>query len=121
MLAIRLRKLGLVAVLAAFGFLSAGRAAAQFTVVNVIPNNQSGETFQNSEVSIGVNPLNPNQAVIGSFQDDLNNPFFITNNGGATWTQFQQINHVDNSITWSNSGNAYTTPLIDLGGGTTAI
>lgn len=98
----------LVRMMVAVGLLLlAAPAFAQITVVNVIPFAQSGETDQNSETSIGVNPNNPLQMSYGAFSNSLNNPFYGSSNGGTTWTQFQTISHLDKSITWSNSGTAY--------------
>ena len=37
--------------------------AALINVVDVIPNSDSSETFQNSEPSLGVNPLDPSQMI----------------------------------------------------------
>ncbi len=62
---------------------------AQFTVVNVIPNSHSGETNQDSEPSIGVNPANPQQILISAFtppdSGQTNGPLFYSEDGGATW------------------------------------
>jgi hypothetical protein len=82
-----------------------------FTIVDVIPKSLSGENLQNSEPNIAVNPANPNQIAIGTFGVNpafvLNNPYFSTQNGGATWTNFQNLVHVDESLAWSASGNLY--------------
>jgi hypothetical protein len=86
--------------------------------VDVIPNDESGLIDQNSEISIGVNPLNPNQLVTGIFGFSNPNgpsPFFVSNDGGKTWTYLQSIDHVDKSINWSNSGTAYIAPITDGG------
>jgi hypothetical protein len=42
-------------------------SAAVIDVIDVIPNSDSSEAFQNSEPSLGVNPLNPSQMIAGSF------------------------------------------------------
>ena len=68
-------------------------AVESLTIVDVIPNSLSGETDDNSEPNIGVNPVNPRQAVISSFGHitsfspfTISNPYFATNNGGTTWS-----------------------------------
>jgi hypothetical protein len=40
---------------------------AVISVVDVIPNSDSSETFGNSEPSLGVDPLNPLQMIAGMF------------------------------------------------------
>jgi hypothetical protein len=94
--------------------LTAGTAQAGFVIVDVIPSSMSSETEQNSEPNIGVNPLNPNEAIISAFGTktvnpsfSLNNPYFATANGGATWTQFDKLVHADTTLDYSPSGTAY--------------
>jgi uncharacterized repeat protein (TIGR01451 family) len=91
-------------------------APATFKVVNAIPNNMSGESDQNSEISIGVNPTNQSQMVIGVF-GNLSNPapYFTSADGGNTWSFLQGINDFDKSINWAPSGTAYITPLENIG------
>lgn len=59
-------------------------------VVNVIPQSLSGETRQDSEPNIAVNPGNTNQIVITAFTPDpmggANAPIFISSDGGVTWS-----------------------------------
>ncbi len=64
---------------------SVSGAEAGVTVVDVIPGSQSGETGQNSEPSIAVNPNDPNQAAISVFSDNPLSPFYSTKDGGKTW------------------------------------
>jgi hypothetical protein len=58
-------------------------------VVNVIPNALSGETNQDSEPSISVNPDSPNEIVVTAFTPNpsggANAPIFVSTNGGGTW------------------------------------
>ena len=54
-----------------------------FRAVDTIPQSESGETGQNSEPSIAVNPVNPAQMLAGTFGDGVP-PFFISTNGGTT-------------------------------------
>jgi hypothetical protein len=71
-------------------------------VVDVIPGSQSGESDQNSEPSIAVNPVNPMQMFAGTFGG---NPFFVSNDGGATWSFFDAFEHGDKSISWKADGS----------------
>jgi hypothetical protein len=81
------------------------------TLVDVIPRALSGETDQNSEPNIAVNPANRNQAAIGAFADAATNPYFSTQNGGVTWTNFQNLVHGDETVAWTPSGNLYASLL----------
>jgi hypothetical protein len=80
--------------------------------VDIIPRSDSGEFTQNSEPSIGINPVNPMQIVAGSFGQGpptattVNEPFFKSLNGGATWSDFDMLNGMDKSIAWSADGSA---------------
>src|SRR6266516_6947206 len=59
-------------------------------IVNVIPQSLSGETNQDSEPNIAVNPANPQQIAISAFSPDpmggANAPIFVSTDGGDTWT-----------------------------------
>ena len=54
------------------------------------PQSLSGETRQDSEPNIAVNPANPQQIAISAFTPDPmggpNAPIFISTNSGTTWT-----------------------------------
>jgi len=60
------------------------------TVVNMIPKSLSGESQQDSEPNIAVNPENPLQIVATAFTPDPLNgpraPIFVSSDGGATWS-----------------------------------
>ncbi|GAA1971168.1 hypothetical protein [Microbacterium deminutum] len=61
------------------------------SVVNVVPQSLSGETNQDSEPSITVNPANPNEIVISAFTPNPfsatgNAPVFVSTDGGTTWS-----------------------------------
>jgi hypothetical protein len=111
--------------------LAATRATAQpFKVVNVIPNSQSAETEQNAEPSIAVSPVNPVQMWISAFAtgfdgfDDMGNPlcpYFMSANGGGSWTIPISRVHGDTTMTWSPSGNLYTAILGPMSGQTTIL
>jgi len=71
-------------------------------VVNMIPFAQSGETNQDSEPNLAVNPANPDQIAGSAFTPDPlggpNAPIFVSSDGGNTWAL--------NSIVPSNAGSA---------------
>lgn len=61
------------------------------TVVNMIPLAQSGETGQDSELNLSVNPANPLQIAGSAFTLNPTGavttaPIFVSLNGGASWT-----------------------------------
>ena len=62
---------------------------ASFTVVNVVPQSHSDETNQDSEPSIGVNPVNPQQILISAFTPpdagQTNGPLYASQDGGNSW------------------------------------
>ena len=69
-----------------------------FRVVDIIPQSDSGETAQNSEPSIAVNPINPAQMIAGTFPDS----FFVSTDGRYhlgdlrpinTYATFTQLNN----------------------------
>jgi hypothetical protein len=59
-------------------------------VVDMIPNSQSAEAWQDSEPNLAVNPANPSQLVGSAFTPDpgasANAPVYISLDGGVTWT-----------------------------------
>jgi len=76
-----------------------------FRVVDLIAQSDSGEIAQNSEPSIGVNPVNPMQLFAGTFGTG-DQPFFVSNDGGATWSIIGAFKHGDKSIAWKVDGSA---------------
>jgi len=58
-------------------------------IVNIIPNSLSGETNQDSEPSLAVNPANPLQIAASAFTPDPmggpNAPIYVSTDGGQTW------------------------------------
>jgi hypothetical protein len=74
-------------------------------VVDIIPQSDSAENNQNSEPSIGVNPINPMLMIAGTFGDGLP-PFFISTDGGTTWSIFGTLFNNDKSIAWKVDGSA---------------
>jgi len=59
-------------------------------VVNMIPQSLSGETNQDSEPNIAVNPANPSQVAASAFTPDpmggANAPIYVSANGGDAWS-----------------------------------
>ncbi|MDQ6904900.1 MAG: hypothetical protein M3139_18055, partial [Bacteroidota bacterium] len=59
-------------------------------VVNIIPQSLSGETNQDSEPNIAVNPSNPLQIAASAFTPNpmggANAPIYISTDGGNTWS-----------------------------------
>jgi hypothetical protein len=70
---------------------SAPAHSAQITVVNMIPNAQSGETNQDSEPNLAVDPSNPARIVGSAFTPSTGfcpsnlAPVFVSTDGGNTW------------------------------------
>ena len=61
------------------------------SVVNIVPQSLSGETNQDSEPSITVNPANPDEILISAFTPNPfsstgNAPVFVSTDGGSTWS-----------------------------------
>src|SRR5205085_11812269 len=90
------------AVIALLSAVPAVRAAG-INVVDVIPNSDSSEALQNSEPSLGVNPLNPSQMIAGTFG---NGPYFKSTNGGTIWSGYGNLAIIEKSIAWRQDGVA---------------
>src|SRR3982751_4020748 len=77
-------------------------ARGQVSVVNMIPQELSGETNQDSEPNLAVNPANPLQIAGSAFTPDpfgqSEAPIFASSDGGKTWLL--------NNIVPSDSGAA---------------
>ena len=59
------------------------------SVVNLIPNGNSGESNQDSEPNLAVNPANPHEIAASAFTPNPagigNAPIFVSENAGETW------------------------------------
>ena len=81
-------------------------------VVNMIPNSLSGESEQDSEPFLAVNPTDPKQIVGTAFTPDPfggpNAPIFFSNDEGKTWSLKSNVpsDEITGDITVAYSGNA---------------
>src|SRR6266568_6214077 len=87
-------------------------------IVDIVPLSASSEQNQNSEPSVAVNPLNPYRTVAGAFLigDDstLPDPYYVSLNGGLTWTDYGAIVHTDKTIAWKADGTAVLTAILGV-------
>jgi len=94
--------------------------ATPITLVDIIPASDSAETAQNSEPSLAVNPTNPTQMIAGTFSTFVGNqvqsPYWISNNGGMTWSGFGSLLSVDKSLAWGQDGMAALTTTLNVVG-----
>jgi hypothetical protein len=85
-------------------------AAPGVLVVNMIPRSLSGETNQDSEPHIAVNPDNPQEIAASAFTPDpmggASAPLYVSTDGGNTWRL--------NSIVPSDAGSGTGTHDISL-------
>jgi hypothetical protein len=81
--------------------------AANIQVIDVLPFSLSGETYQNSEPNIAVNPVNPQQAVISAFSSSPGGAYFATPDGGTSFINVDNKTSFDSALDYSASGNAY--------------
>jgi len=86
--------------------------AAVINVIDVIPNSDGSEAFQNSEPSLGVNPLNPLQMIAGSFGNGT--PYFKSVDGGTIWSDYGALSTNDKSIAWRQDGVAALTSTLQV-------
>jgi hypothetical protein len=98
----RIAKLLPALVLSAF----ATDGQAQVKIVNMIPNSRSGETQQDSEPNLAVNPANPQQIAGSAFTPDPlngpNAPIYVSTNSGDIWV----LNSIlPGNSTFSGSGD----------------
>jgi len=85
------------------------------TVVNMIPWSLSGETNQDSEPNLAVNPNNPTEIAATAFTPNpdgssADSPIFYSSDGGNTWTLLAIIAGTpmrDQTVRFSGRGNLY--------------
>jgi hypothetical protein len=80
-------------------------------LIDLIPNSDSAETFQNSEPSLAFNPLDPTQMVAGTFGSS-GASYFKSTDGGATWSDYGTEPSEDKTIAWEQDGSAVLTASI---------
>jgi hypothetical protein len=84
-------------------------------LVNMIPRSLSDETNQDSEPTLAVNPLNPDQIVGTAFTPDPLDgdmaPVYVSNDGGQTWSLTSivpsQVQTGDICVGFAPSGELY--------------
>jgi hypothetical protein len=99
---------------------SLGLSNAIIRLFDAVPNNHSAEQEQNSEPSVTVDPLDPEDMILGAFGPPSlgNAPYYISTDGGATWSDYgTEIQH-DKSLAWLQDGSAALT--VTLNGNTIA-
>lgn len=106
--------------------LSCAIAEAQITVVNMIPQALSGETGQDSEPNLAVNPANPLEIAGSAFTYNpggtTSAPIYVSTNGGGTWV----LNNIvpsanggtgDITLRFGGTGNTLYTGILRGGSG----
>ena len=83
----------------------------KYILRDIVPNSDSGETFQNSEPSIAVNPVDPTQLVAGIFSSS-GASYFKSTDGGTTWFDYGSVDSEDKTIAWKADGSAVLTASI---------
>jgi hypothetical protein len=86
----------------------------QFGVVDIIPPNQSGETNQNSEPSLGVGVgTNYGEMVVHAFTPPNYSNYYYTSpdSGGPPWSNSGQVMDGDATLDWSTAGTCYLATL----------
>ena len=84
--------------------------AAPVVLVDVITDDL--EHGQNAEPSLAVNPSNPQQAFLSTFDTFPNpSPIFHTSDGGATWSVFDRATTFDSTLAWPAGGSPYLAHL----------
>jgi hypothetical protein len=104
----------------------AKKAKSKVVVVNMIPRSLSGETNQDSEPTIAVNPANPLQIAASAFTPDPAGgdtaPIYVSNDGGMTWSLNAIVPSsahdgsmtADITVTFSTAGNRLYAGIIRL-------
>src|SRR5207302_4704835 len=77
-------------------------------IVDLISQGSSAETGQNSEPSLAVDPLDPNDIIAGVFSRS-STLFYLSIDGGATWVPYGTLSSSDKSVAWTADGSAALT------------
>jgi len=77
------------------------------SIIDIIPVNRSGETAQNSEPSLAVDPNDPTQIIAGTF--GAQTPYFLTTDGGTLWSNYDSLVTDDKSLAWKADGSGFLT------------
>jgi FG-GAP-like repeat len=81
---------------------------AVLRIFDIIPYAQSGETKQNAEPSLAIDPLDPTQVVAAAFSTEASGnrtPYFRTTDGGAIWLDYGNLFTDDKSLAWKQDGS----------------
>src|SRR6266446_7556781 len=89
------------------------RPVSDFGVVNIIPHDQSAETDENAEPSIGV-AAGGGKFVVHAFSPDNSfaNRYFTSTDNGIHWTNTGTLLDHDAALAWSPRGDAYAAILL---------
>jgi len=89
--------------------------AERFGVVNIIPNDQSGETGQDAEPSIAVGTGTHNgEFIVRAFRSGSNTRYYNSTDKGIHWITWPiDLPDIDGTIDWASGGTAYETDLTD--------
>jgi len=101
----------------------------KFTVVNMMPNLLSGESNQDSEPNLAVNPANPLEMAATAFTPSpnvgsKNSPVYYSNDGGNTWSLKDLIAGTpvrDQTLRFATEGGELYAGVLWGGGGISAI
>src|SRR6266700_1632261 len=80
------------------------------SIIDIIPVNRSGETAQNSEPSLAVDPIDPMQIIAGSFGGGT--PDLLTTDGGTIWSNYDNLVTGDKSLAWKADGFGFLTATL---------
>jgi hypothetical protein len=94
------------------------------TVINMIPQSLSGETNQDSEPNLAVNPANPLQIAGSAFTPNPagsgNAPIFVSTDGGTTWvlntTVLSAVSTHDITLKFAGTSSRLFTTILDASG-----
>lgn len=105
------------------------RLAGQIQLVNMVPRSNSGESFQDSEPSLTVNPANPSQIAATAITTDprygTKGPIYQSVNGGLNWSIVSVVPnvpgstfpYVDATVSFGGNNTLYAAILRSHGAG----